>query len=160
VNEALMALGLGRSRWHTDPDLALICVAVVSFWKTFGLNMMLWLSALVGIPQELRDAASLDGAGFWARLIKVELPIVSPTAFFIGLTTLFVVLDDMVGVIDPLTHGGPAGRSSNLLYDMWKRGMGYFLFGQASASSVLIMGAVIIASVLQFRMMGRRVTYG
>lgn len=160
VNEALAALGLGRSRWHTDPDLALLCVALVTFWKTFGLNMMLWLAALLGLPQELRDAAALDGAGFWARLLRIELPLVSPTGFFIALTTLFVVLDDMVGVIDPLTGGGPAGRSSNLLFDMWRRGMGYFLFGQATASSVLIILAVVAVSALQFRLMGRRVVYG
>jgi multiple sugar transport system permease protein/sn-glycerol 3-phosphate transport system permease protein len=159
VNQALFAFGLPGSRWGADPDLALYCVAAVAFWKTFGLNVVLWLAALLGIPREQRDAALLDGARGLRLLWHIELPLVSPTAFFITIGTVLMVLDDVVGVIDTLTGGGPSGRSASLLFDLWKRGMTFFLFGQAGAATVLIVLGVLAVAAAQFRLLGTRVHY-
>jgi len=160
ANEALAALGLPRSRWHTDPDLALLCVCFVTFWKSFGLNMLLWLAALIGLPRELREAARIDGAGAWHRFWTIELPLITPTAFFIAITTLFHVLDDIVGVIDVLTQGGPAHRTTSLLYFLWQRGLRYFQFGEASAVAVVIIVGVLALAWAKFRLLERRVFYG
>ncbi len=159
-NEALIAIGLPRSRWHTDPNLALLCVSFVTFWKSFGLNMLLWLAALIGIPREVREASRIDGAGAWRRFWTIELPLITPTAFFIAITTLFHVLDDIVGVIDVLTSGGPANRTSSLLYFLWQRGLQFFQFGEASAVAVMIIAAVLLLTWAQFRLFERRVFYG
>lgn len=159
-NEALIAVGLPRSRWHTDPDLALLCVSFVTFWKSFGLNMLLWLAALIAIPREVREAARVDGASAWFRFWTIELPLITPTAFFIAVTTLFHVLDDIVGVIDVLTSGGPANRTTSLLFFLWQRGLHFFQFGEASAVAVLIIAAVLVLTWAQFRMFERRVFYG
>lgn len=159
-NEALIALGLPRSRWHTDPSLALLCVSFVTFWKSFGLNMLLWLAALISIPREVREASRIDGAGVWRRFWTIELPLITPTAFFIAVTTLFHVLDDIVGVIDVLTSGGPANRTTSLLFFLWQRGLQFFQFGEASAVAVLIIGAVLLLTWAQFRLFERRVFYG
>ena len=159
-NEALTALGFPPSRWHADPDLAIWVVSGVTFWKTFGLNMLLWLAALIGVPNTVREAARMDGAGRMRRFFTVELPIITPTAFFICVTTLFAVLDDIVGVIDVMTDGGPAGRSSSLLFFLWQRGLRFFQFGEASAVAMIIIVAVLLVSWAQFRLFDRRVFYG
>ncbi|WP_342358866.1 sugar ABC transporter permease [Terrarubrum flagellatum] len=159
-NELLSSAGLPRSRWHADPNLALLCVSLVTFWKNFGLNMLLWLAALIGVPPAIREASMLDGAGRWMRFRAIELPLIAPTAFFIAVTTLFNVLDDIVGVIDVLTDGGPAGRSSSLLYFLWQRGLRFFQFGEASAVAMAIIAIVILVSWAQFRLLERRVFYG
>jgi len=159
LNEVLTALGLPRSRWHTDPDLALLCVALVTFWKTFGLNMLLWAAALLGIPKEVHEAARIDGAGPWRRFWTIDLPLIAPTAFFIAVTTVGHVLDDIVGVIDVLTEGGPAGRSSSLLFFLWQRGLAFFQFGEASAVAVIMILLVLAVTALQFRLFERRVFY-
>jgi ABC-type sugar transport system permease subunit len=159
-NEVLGALGLPPSRWHTDPDLAILCVCLVTFWKNFGLNMLLWYAALVGIPRPVHEAARLDGAGPLVRFFTIDLPLVTPTAFFIAVTTLFHVLDDIVGVIDVLTHGGPSGHSSSLLYFLWQRGLRFFQFGEASAVAMIIVAAVLLVTWVQFRLIERRVFYG
>lgn len=159
LNEVLAALGLPRSRWHTDPDLALLCVAVVTFWKTFGLNMLLWAAALLGIPKEVHEASRIDGAGPWRRFWTIDLPLIAPTAFFIAVTTMVHVLDDIVGVIDVLTEGGPAGRSSSLLFFLWQRGLAFFQFGEASAVAVIMIALVLVVTALQFRLFERRVFY-
>lgn len=159
-NEIFGLFGFPKSRWHTDPDLALLCVSLVTFWKTFGLNMLLWLAALANLPRELREASQLDGATAWRHFFTISLPLMTPTAFFISITTFFHVLDDIVGVIDVLTHGGPAGRSSSLLYFLWQQGLQFFQFGPASAVAVMIIVAVLVVTWLQFRVGERRVHYG
>jgi ABC-type sugar transport system permease subunit len=159
-NEVLAAIGMPRSRWHTDPDLAILCVSLVTFWKSFGLNMLLWLAAFIGVPKVVREASRLDGAGPWQRFWTIELPLITPTAFFIAITTFFHVLDDIVGVIDVLTGGGPANRTSSLLYFLWQRGLRFFQFGEASAVAVLIILAVLVLTWVQFRLFERRVFYG
>ena len=158
-NTVLVWAGLPTLRWHTDPDLALWCVAVVTFWKNFGLNMLLFLAALVSVPKDVLEAASIDAAGPWRRFWTIELPLISPTFFFVAVTTTMGVLDDIVGTIDVLTEGGPFGQSSNILYYMYQRGLGFFQFGQASAAAVIIIALVIVVTWAQFRLFERRVHY-
>ncbi|MDQ8731103.1 sugar ABC transporter permease [Bradyrhizobium sp. LHD-71] len=159
-NELFGYFGFPKSRWHTDPDLALLCVCLVTFWKTFGLNMLLWLAALANVPHDLREASQLDGANATRHFFTISLPLMTPTAFFITVTTIFHVLDDIVGVIDVLTQGGPAGRSSSVLYFLWQQGLQFFQFGPASAVAVLIIAVVLSVTWLQFRVGERRVHYG
>jgi len=159
-NEIFGFFGFPKSRWHTDPDLALLCVSLVTFWKTFGLNMLLWLAALATLPHELREASQLDGASARRHFFTISLPLMTPTAFFISVTTFFHVLDDIVGVIDVLTQGGPAGRSSSLLYFLWQQGLQFFQFGTASAVAVIIIAAVLAVTWLQFRVGEKKVHYG
>jgi multiple sugar transport system permease protein len=159
LNVLLGWLGLPPSRWHTDPDLALWCVTFVTFWKNLGLNMLLFLAALVGIPKSILEAAVLDHAGPWRLFRTIELPLISPTFFFVAVTTTMNVLDDIVGTIDVLTEGGPFGQSSNILYYMYERGLKFFQFGHASAASVLIIVLIIAVTWAQFRMFERKVYY-
>jgi ABC-type sugar transport system permease subunit len=158
-NELLSAFGFPRSRWHTDPDLALLCVSLITFWKTFGLNMLLWLAALANVPNELREASKLDGASAVRYFWTIALPMMTPTAFFISVTTLFHILDDIVGVIDVLTHGGPAGRSASILYFLWQQGLRFFQFGQAGAVAMLTIAVVLAMTWVQFRFGEKRVHY-
>ncbi|WP_172292135.1 carbohydrate ABC transporter permease [Pseudoruegeria sp. HB172150] len=158
-NTALGWVGLPPQRWHTDPDLALWCVTIVAFWKNFGLNMLLFLAALVSIPKPILEAAALDGARPFWRFLTIELPLISPTFFFVAVTTTMGVLDDIVGAIDVLTGGGPYGQSSNILHYMYQRGLQFFQFGQASAAAVLIILLILAVTWLQFRMFEHRVHY-
>lgn len=158
-NELLAAGGFPRSRWHTDPNLAMLCVCLVTFWKNFGLNMLLWTAALINISPSVRDAARLDEPNYWRRFWTVELPLISPTAFFISITTFLGVLDDIVGVVDVLTEGGPSGRTSSLLYFLWRQGLQFFQFGDASAVAMIIIVAVLVLTWLQFRLGEKRVHY-
>ena len=93
------------------------------------------------------------------RFWTIELPLISPTFFFVAVTTSFSVLDDIVGVIDVLTGGGPYGSSTNILYYMYERGLKFFQFGQASAASVLIILLILAVTWAQFRMFEHRVHY-
>jgi len=112
------------------------------------------------VGRDVLEAAEIDGASPWHRFWTIEVPLISPTFFFVAITTVMNVLDDIVGTIDVLTGGGPYGQSSNILYYMYQRGLGFFQFGQASAAAVLIILLVIGVTWLQFRMFERKVHYG
>ncbi|WP_417672662.1 carbohydrate ABC transporter permease [Pseudodonghicola sp.] len=159
LNTLLGWFGLPPSGWHSDPGLALYCVALVTFWKNFGLNMLLLLAALVAVPRSVLEAAAIDNAGPWRRFWSIELPMISPTFFFVAVTTTMNVLDDIVGVIDVLTEGGPFNRSTNILYYMYQSGLNFFQFGKASAAAVMIILLVFAVTWAQFRMFERRVHY-
>jgi multiple sugar transport system permease protein/sn-glycerol 3-phosphate transport system permease protein len=151
--------GVTPQRWLNDPSLSLWCVAAVAFWKGFGLNLLLYAAALVNIPRELIEAAELEGAGPWYRALHIELPLISPTLFFTAITTVLLVMDEIVGVVDVLTEGGPYNSSSNLVYFLYERAFRQFNFGEAAAVATLIMVIVALATWLQFRAFERYVHY-
>jgi ABC-type sugar transport system permease subunit len=153
------AIGLAPQRWLSDPDLAIWSVIVVAFWKSFGLNLLIFLAALANVPADVVEAARIDGASPLRQAIDIELPLISPALFFTVVTTIIVVLDEIVGAVDVLTEGGPYRTSSNLLYFLYERGFRHFQFGEAAAVAVLI--AAIVASVTwaQFQFGERHVHY-
>jgi ABC-type sugar transport system permease subunit len=159
LNTLLETMGLQGYRWLNDPDMALWCVAAVAFWKGFGLNLILYAAALVNIPREVVEAADLDGAGPWTRALRIEIPMISPTLFFTAVTTVLIVMDEIVGVVDVLTEGGPYNSSSNLVYFLYDRAFRQFNFGEAAAVATLIIAIVAFATWLQFRAFERYVHY-
>ena len=151
--------GLPPQRWLSDPDLAIWSVIVVAFWKSFGLNLLIFLAALANVPSDLVEAARIDGASGWRRALDIELPLISPALFFAVVTTFIVVLDEIVGAVDVLTEGGPYRTSSNLLYFLYERGFRHFQFGEAAAVAVLIAAIVAGVTWAQFHFGERRVHY-
>jgi multiple sugar transport system permease protein/sn-glycerol 3-phosphate transport system permease protein len=159
LNTLIGTVGVPPQRWLGDPHLAIWSVILVTFWKSFGLNLLIFLAALANLPQDVAEAARIDGASPVRQAIDIDIPLVSPAIFFAIVTTLIVVLDEIVGAVDVLTEGGPYRTSSNLLYFLYERGFKHFQFGEAAAVAVLI--AVIIAAVTwaQFRFGERHVHY-
>lgn len=159
LNTLLASTGLPAQRWLSDPDLALWSVVAVAFWKSFGLNLLIFLAALANLPKDVAEAARIDGAGPFRQAIDIDIPLVSPAIFFAVVTTFIVVLDEIVGAVDVLTEGGPYRTSSNLLYFLYERGFRHFQFGEAAAVAVLIAAIVALVTWAQFRCGERHVHY-
>lgn len=159
LNVALGALGLPPQRWLSDPDLAIWSVIAVAFWKSFGLNLLIFHAALLTIPHEVVEAARVDGARSLRLALTIELPLISPALFFAVVTTVIIVLDEIVGAVDVLTEGGPYRMSTNLLYYLYERGFRYFQFGEAAAVAVQISCLVAFVTWAQFRFGERHVHY-
>jgi multiple sugar transport system permease protein/sn-glycerol 3-phosphate transport system permease protein len=160
LNVALGALGLPPQRWLSDPDLAIWSVIAVAFWKSFGLNLLIFHTALLTVPHDIIEAARVDGARSLKLVLTIELPLISPALFFAVVTTMIIVLDEIVGAVDVLTEGGPYRMSTNLLYYLYERGFRYFQFGEAAAVAVLISAIVGVVTWAQFRFGERHVHYG
>ncbi len=160
LNQMIVMVGGTKGSWLTDPRKAIWCVIAVSAWKVLGFNLLLYLAALEAVPLELLEAAALDGAGNWALFRHIRWPLITPTFFFVLVTTVIFVNDESFAAVNVLTDGGPFGHTTNVLYYLYERGFRFFQVGQASAVAVLVVVAVMTVTYLQFRFVERHIHYG
>lgn len=160
VNQVVTSLGGGRIDWLNQPNNAMISVIVVATWSTIGFNFLLYLAALEGVAKDLKEAARLDGAEGWRLFRDIEFPLISPTFFFVVLTTVLFVNNEIFGVINVLTQGGPYSSTSNVLFYLYERGFKFFQAGEASALAILIVSASLLFTWVQMRFGEKWVHYG
>lgn len=158
INDLLRMMGLPAMRWLQDPAIALIAVSIATVWKGLGLNVLFLLAGLQGIPEELVDAARIDGANNWHVFWSISLPILSPTIFFLL----------VVGTIDAfrsfaqvhiMTQGGPLRSTTILVYSIYRDAFINFNFGFASAQAVTLFLIILALTLIQFRYVERGVYY-
>lgn len=139
-----------------DPSTALLAVAVSSIWQNLGLTFIIVMAAMQAIPEELMEAATLDGYGPVRRFRKVTLPLLSPTLLF--LTVVLVIFAfQAFGQIDILTHGGPQGSTETLVYRIFR--IQFDDVNTAAVMSIGLFALTFVVTLLQFGMLERRVTY-
>lgn len=154
VNEVLAAVGFAGPQWLDDPHLAMPVVILLGVWRNFGTAMILFLAGLQAVPEDVHEAAALDGANGWRRLRLITVPLLMPTILLVSvlLTVFYLQVFDEPYL---LTGGGPLGSTESLaLYTFNQFGFGNF--GTSSAASVVILLLVAIVSVVQFRLLRPR----
>ena len=157
-NEILGGLGLPRSNWLSDPDLALPGLFAVYLWKQLGYFALFYLAALQALPIDVLEAARLDGITFWQRLRYIIWPLVSPTTYFVSTIAVLNSLQQ-VDHIFVLTEGGPNNASNMSLYYVYQQGFKWFKTGIASAMTVVLLAVLLTMAILQFVYLERRVHY-
>lgn len=159
ADQILKALGITPPEWLTDPHLALISVILTDLWMGIGLSVLLLLSALDSIPTNIMEAGALDGAKSLKRFFYLQLPLITPTVFFIVITQTIAALRQFT-LINILTQGGPADATTTLTYDLYNIAFASNAnFGESSARGVVLMVIVGVISWLQFRIGEKRVVY-
>jgi ABC-type sugar transport system permease subunit len=160
LNHILIDFGYSKVNWLSDRDTAIWCVIIVATWKTIGFNLLLYLAALEAVPGDYIEAASLDGANHWQIMRSIRFPLITPTFFFVLVTTVISVNDDVFGAINVLTDGGPFESTTNVVYYLYQQGFKYFQIGAASAVSVIVFFATVLLTWVQFRFVEKHVHYG
>lgn len=159
INQALAAAGLPTANWLRDPATALVTLAVIGVWKNLGFAMVLFLAGLKAIPQELYDAADIDGAeNSVDRLRTVTLPMLGPTTLFVVIVTALRALETF-DTVNILTQGGPARASEMLLYTLFVESFGYLQAGRGAAITVVFLTIVVGLTLLQMKLMDKRIHY-
>ncbi|MDR2929375.1 MAG: sugar ABC transporter permease [Propionibacteriaceae bacterium] len=153
-NWILTSLGADPLPWLSDPALAKFSVALVAIWRGTGLNIIIFLAALQGIPQEYREAAAIDGAGRWRTTVSIVIPLLRFALFFVTVTTMIAWLQffDEPFV---LTDGGPLGATTSASIFLYKHGIRLNQFGYASAGSLILLAVIAAVTVLQLRVKGK-----
>jgi multiple sugar transport system permease protein len=139
------ALGLGQHAWLTDPDSALWAAVATNVWVGIPFNMILLLPGLQAIPDELYEAAELDGAGPWQRFRYISLPLLRPVALsviLLGVIYTFKVFD----VVFVLTGGGPVDATTVLPIEIYNVSLQFFRFGEGAAESTLLLLAMLVVA--------------
>lgn len=158
INSALALVGVTGPDWLSDKAWALPAVALVSIWQYTGYNMLFFLAGLQGIPQELYDAASTDGAAPAQRFWRVTLPLLNPTMFFVMVTNLigaFQVFD----TVFVMTDGGPSASTEVINFRIYSTAFREFDFGYASTLSMLLFAIILVVTLVQVRFFSKRTTY-
>lgn len=151
LNYLLSLVGLPEVQWLSDPVLAKFSVALVAVWRGTGLNIIIFLAALQGVPREYLEAASLDGAGEWKKTFSIVLPLLRFAIFFVSVTTTIAWLQffDEPFV---LTDGGPLGATTSASIFLYKEGFRLNQFGYASAGSIVLFLIIAVITLIQLRL--------
>ena len=138
--------------------LALPAVSVVTIWQNIGFMFILMSAALQGVPDDLLEAARVDGATSWFRFRRITLPLLSPMLFFATIVGIIGAFQAF-GQIDILTQGGPNNHTMVLIYDLYQQAFQYDNFGVAAVLSVSLFGILLVLTFVQFWFFQRRVFY-
>ena len=151
---------LGYSWNHLmNENQAMALIVLASVWKQISYNFLFFLAGLQSIPKALIEAASIDGAGPWRRFWNIQLPLLSPTTFFLLVINIVYAFFDTFGIIDAATQGGPGQSTSILVYKVYQDGFKALDLGGSAAQSVILMLIVVVLTVIQFRYVEKKVQY-
>jgi len=138
---------------------AMALVVMAAVWKQISYNFLFFLAGLTSIPKSLVEAAAIDGASPWRRFWTIQLPLLSPTAFFLLVINMVYAFFDTFAIIDATTQGGPGKDTATLVYRVYFDGFRGMDFGGAAAQSVVLMTIVIALTVVQFKFIEKKVNY-
>ena len=151
VNQLIMSLGLPFNKsWTADSTMAMWAIILVSVWRNMGYYMVIYLAALQGVPRELYEAATVDGANKWQQFTNITIPQLQPTTFFASIMMIiscFKIFD----VVAIMTEGGPGRATKMLVYYIYDVAFAQNKYGTASAISMVLLAIVLIVTIIQFR---------
>lgn len=155
INTAFKALGMPQLDFLGNPTTALLIIVLVIIWQFTGSTMVIYLAGLQGVPPELTEAASLDGAGYWKRFWYVTRPLLAPAItvnLMLGLIGGLKIFDQIFAI----TAGGPGGQTktvSTLIYEIFTT---YGLYGKAAALALVLAAVIAALSFVQFSVLRRQ----
>ena len=157
LNYALGGLGIDPIDWLGDPHWAMPAIILFAVWKNFGYNMIIFLAGLQSIPEELYEAARIDGASVWRQFASVTLPMLSPVVMLVGILTIAGYFQ-LFAEPYVMTQGGPLQSTVSVLYFMYEEGFKWWNLGSASAVAFILFLLIFAVTALQLR--GKRWTAG
>ena len=150
---------LPSPQWLNRPEWALPAVIIVYVWKNLGFAAVIFLAGLQAIPQDLYDAAKIDGANAWWRFKSVTIPMLSPISFFLFITSILATFQAF-DIIQVMTQGGPAYGSTTLVYYVYDQSFGQGAnFGRAAAAAIVLFLAMLVVTIVQIRFTEKKVHY-
>ena len=151
-------VGVPRIEWLYDRHWALPAIIIMSIWKNFGYFMLIYLAALQGIPMDLYEAASIEGAGAWARFWKITFPMLAPASLFVFVVAIissFQVFDQVF----VMTQGGPADQTNVLTFFIYQNAFRFWDIGMGATLTTIFVCLLLAIILLVFRGVGRHVYY-
>ena len=151
INSLLRAVGVEGPNWLRGETTAMLSVIVVQVLKNVGLNMVLFLAALQGVPRTLLEAAEVDGAGPVRRFVSITLPLISPTTLLAAIITMAGSLQ-VFAQIQILTRGGPSNSTNVLVYYFYQQAFQNRDFGYGSAIAVILFLIILVLTTVQWQL--------
>lgn len=158
LNNLLAIIGIQGPAWLTDPKWAMTSIVIVSIWKDLGFFSLIIFGGLRGIDRTLYEAAEIDGASSFQALRKITIPLVTPTLFFVLVTTMISSFQ-LFSQIMVMTGGGPMGATQVMVERIYTYGFRYFEMGYATALSILLLIVIVTITIIQLILQKKWVYY-
>jgi ABC-type sugar transport system permease subunit len=159
INAALRVFNPdAQVNWLSDPNVMMLAVVIMAAWQVIGFNAVIFLAGLQAVPRELMEAGTVDGAGPVTRFLRITLPMIAPTTFFVVVTTLISGLQAFSEMYVLLWATSDNARLTTVYY-LYEEGFERFQFGNASATAWLLFGVIFIVTLIQFRLSSRSSAY-
>ncbi len=158
VNFGLRLIGLPAVDWLGNPSTALLAIILVTVWTQMGYQMIVLLAGLQGVPQQYLDAALVDGATPLRRFWHVTLPLLRPVLLFV-LVTGVISGFQVFTLVYLMTEGGPLHATDVIVYRIYQTAWEFLRFGSASAMAVVLFAILLAVTVVQFRLLGKRIEH-
>jgi sn-glycerol 3-phosphate transport system permease protein len=158
MREVLSWVGASSPQWYTQRPWPLVMVIIVYLWKNLGYVALIYLAGLQSVPQDLKDAAALDGASSFRTLRSIILPLLTPTSFFLLVTMMLASLQSF-DIIKAMTQGGPLGSTTTLMYSVYQESFVNGRAGYASAVATVLFLVLLAVTAAQMRFVQRKVHY-
>jgi multiple sugar transport system permease protein len=158
VNYFIGLVGLPEQGFLQDTNQTLICIVFMTVWGWLGFDVIIYLAALQGIPQELMEAAQIDGAGKWSSFRNVVLPFLRPATLFLIVWSTISALQ-LFDEIYVTTRGGPLGSTTVIVYYLYQQAFQFFNAGYGAAIAYALFLAILVITIIQLKVGGRSV-YG
>jgi multiple sugar transport system permease protein len=151
LNSLLGLFGLPPVDWLGDPTWAMPAIILLAVWKNFGYNMLIFVAGLQNIPDELYEAARIDGAGAWMQFWNITLPQLAPTSLFVGLTTMIGYFQ-LFAEPYVMTQGGPMNSTLSIVLLMYQHGFRWWSIGYAASIAFVLFAVIFIVSLIQLQL--------
>lgn len=158
VNSVLQAVGLPQQQWLSDPNEALYVIVAMTVWGWTGFAVVIYLAALQGVPEELQEAAAIDGASRFARFRTITLPLLSPASLFLAVWLSINALQ-LFDEVYLTTRGGPLHSTTVIVYYLFDQAFQQFDAGYAAALAYVLFMVILVITFIQFRVGNRFVHY-
>jgi len=154
LNYLLSLVGISPVDWLGDPQWAMPAIILMAVWKNFGYNMIIFIAGLQNIPQELYEAASIDGASTLQQFRSITLPMLAPTTLFISIITMIGYFQ-LFAEPYVMTQGGPLNSTLSIVLLMYQQGFRWWNMGYSAALAFVLFAFIFAASLLQTRLQRR-----
>lgn len=154
-NFVLGKFGISPIDWLGDPHWAMPAIILMAVWKSFGYNMLIFIAGLQAIPEELYDAAEIDGASTSRQFFSITLPMLAPTLVFVGVVTMIGYFQ-LFAEPYVMTQGGPLRSTTSVVLLMYEEGFRWWRMGYAAAIAFVLFIVILIATMIQFRLQKER----
>ena len=158
INWALSSVGVAPVDWLGQPETSIPAILMFVVWKIFGYNMLIFLAVLQTVPDDLYEAARIDGAGAWKRFTNVTLPAIAPTLLLVSIISVAGFFQ-LFAEPYVMTQGGPAQSTVTVLYFMYEEGFKWWNLGSASAVAFVLFVCILAVTLVQLAVAKRMGAY-
>ncbi len=153
LNYVLGVVGISPIDWLGNPDWAMPSIILMAVWKNFGYNMIIFTAGLQNIPEQLYEAAEIEGANGWQKFYKITLPMLAPTTLFVSIITL-IGFFQLFAEPYIMTQGGPLNSTLSIVQYMYQEGFRWWNMGYAAALAFVLFAIIFLGTLIQIKLRG------